>query len=199
MFAAILDTNVLWPSLQRDFLLSMAIEGLYRPLWSEVILDELHLHEQLKLINRGATETAAQVAADRLLRQMRTAFGDALVTGWEPLDGTFELPDPNDEHVVAAAVVGGAGAIVTDNTKHFPTALIPAHIHVLSGREFAENTADVDPERAARALLEISARRVMTPQTPRELVELLVNRYGMKAVTDIVLPILDDLPCGRPD
>ncbi|WP_425540542.1 PIN domain-containing protein [Rhodococcus opacus] len=93
-------------NLQRDFLMSMAVEGLYRPLWSGVILDELEFHEAAKLERRHSAATA-QAAGARLVGTMREHFDDALVTGWEPLEGTFSLPDPDDEHVVAAAVVGG--------------------------------------------------------------------------------------------
>lgn len=192
VFAALLDTNVLWPSLQRDFLLSLAIEGLYRPLWSEAILEELHLHEQYKLIDRGAEPGDALIKADFLIAQMRTAFDDALVIGWEGLDGTYGLPDPDDEHVLAAAVVDNAGAIVTDNLKHFPPAKVPSHINVITGREFAENTADVNPEAAVRALIAISTRHRLTPQTPREVLELLVSRYSMNELVDILADALDE-------
>lgn len=196
MFAALLDTCVLWPSLQRDFLLSMSVEGLYRPLWSEAILEELHRHEQYKLIDRGTGPAQALAEADHLLANMRMHFDDAVVEGWEPLEGSFGLPDVDDEHVVAAAVVGGAGVIVTNNLKDFPEPLVPGHIEVLRAREFAANTADVDPERAARALCVMSVRRDKTRQTPRELVDLLVERYDMGDVADAVLPILDEVAAG---
>jgi hypothetical protein len=83
-------------------------------------------------MNRGEQPAAATARANHLISQMTTAFDDALIENWEPHDGTFNLPDPNDEHVVAAALVGGAGAIVTNNLKDFPIAKVPAHIKVLS-------------------------------------------------------------------
>ena len=94
MFAAFLDTSVLWPSLQRDFLLSLAVEGLYRPLWSSEILAELEYHETRKLVNRGEQPDAAAARARQLIDQMTTVFDDSLVENWEPYDRTFNLPDP---------------------------------------------------------------------------------------------------------
>ena len=69
MFAALLDTSVLWPSRQRDFLLSLAVEGMYRPLWSTVILEELEYHQARKLVGRGIAEEAAAQRADELIER----------------------------------------------------------------------------------------------------------------------------------
>ena len=137
MFAVVLDTCVLWPSLQRDFLLSLAAEGVYRPLWSDRILEELEYEEACKLEARGATADEARARAAALIRQMNGAFDDSCVTGWERLDGTYGLPDPDDEHVVAAAEFAGAGAIVTMNTKHFPLDHLPSSIGIQTPTQFA--------------------------------------------------------------
>lgn len=147
MFTALLDTNVLWPSLLRDFLLSLAIEGLYRPVWSETILAELEYHEAAKLVGRGMARTEADLRSAWLVAQMREHFDDALVTGWEGLDGTYGLPDPDDEHVLAAAVVGAAGVIVTYNVKDFPASKVPAGIDVLAPEVFAHTTVSLDRRR----------------------------------------------------
>lgn len=181
MFIAVLDTSVLWPSLQRDFLLSLAIEGMYRPVWSAAILDELEEHESLKLQRRDVAEVDAGQSARRLVATMRAAFADAEVTGWEPLEGTYMLPDPDDEHVLAAAVVAGAGAIVTSNLRDFPTAKVPDPIEVLPPAEFAANTVALNPSAARRAVAEIAARsgRHGEQLTDTRVLDLLVERYDM--------------------
>lgn len=177
MFAALLDTSVLWPSLQRDFLLSAAIEGLYRPLWSSAILEELEYHETRKLIDRGGQLDVAAARARHLIDQMATAFDDALVDNWEPLEGGFGLPDPDDEHVVAAAaVVGGADAIVTDYQRDFPETKIPTRIKVLSPAEFAADTVSVSPDVALHAVQTMAARYAAPPLTTEEILNRLVQR-----------------------
>lgn len=142
VFTALLDTCVLWPSLQRDFLLTLAVEGLYRPIWSSAILDELKYAEEQKLIERGEDPRKASRRARHLVSKMRRAFDDAEVEGWEGLDGTYGLPDTNDEHVVAAAIVGRAGVIVTMNIKDFPEHKLPPGLQIHPPTTFAANTVE---------------------------------------------------------
>ena len=188
MFTATLDTSVLWPSLQRDFLLSLAIEGTYRLTWSSAILDELQFHEEAKLVKRGMPVAEAARRAATLIAAMRREFADAEVDGWQPLEGTFGLPDPDDEHVLATAVIAGAGAIVTENLKDFPADRIPPGIQVLSAREFAKNTVALNPRLALAAVHEIASRsgRYGATLAVGEILETLRDRYGMIEAVDMM-------------
>ena len=189
MFTATLDTSVLWPSLQRDFLLSLAVESAYRPTWSSAIHDGLEFHEEVKLVKRGIPIAEAASRAATLIAAMRREFADAEVEGWEPLEGTFGLPDPDDEHVVAAAVIAGAGAIVTENLKDFPAAKIPPGMQVLSAREFAKNTVALNPRHALATAQEIASRsgRYGATLTVEEILDTLRDRYGMSEAVEMIV------------
>lgn len=53
--------------------------------------------------------------------EMSRAFPEARMSIPADLtDGLTRIPDPNDRHVLAAAIKGGAQVIVTQNTKDFP-------------------------------------------------------------------------------
>jgi hypothetical protein len=138
MFAALLDTSVLWPSLQRDFLLSLAVEGCIGRCGQQ------RSSMNCATTKRRSSSVAAQ-RAQRLVDRMSTAFNDAIVVNWESLDGTFGLPDVDDEHVVAAALVGGADVIVTSNLKDFPPQQILKPLTVSSPMQFAADTVAVSP------------------------------------------------------
>ncbi len=114
-YSAVLDACVLVPAALNDFLLRLAEEpAMYRPLWSEQILTEMTTALRTKL-----HRTAAEVAYRK--DQMCAAFPEAMVTvPAELLRAVDCLPDENDRHVLAAAIMARANTIVTQNTKHFP-------------------------------------------------------------------------------
>ena len=71
---------------------------------------------------------------------MNASVPDCLVTNYEKLAASIELPDPDDRHVVAAAIVGHADAIVTFNIRDFPEAVLrPYGIEVQYPDEFVMN------------------------------------------------------------
>jgi predicted nucleic acid-binding protein len=192
MYTALLDSCVLWPSTQRDFLLSLAIEGAYRFVFSEAILGEVEANEEIKRRERGYSKTVAQKKALHLVTQMRTYFGDSLVRGWEGLEGTYGLPDPDDEHVLAAAVVGGAGSIVTDNFRDFPIAKIPLGIQIISPQDFAYETVGMRPDLGLAAVLAMARRtgRNYQRQSAADILEVLDRIYKMDAATKLIRQLL---------
>ena len=52
---------------------------------------------------------------------------DCLIVGYEALASTLRLPDPNDRHVLAAAIAGGCDMIVTANLADFPGKIVARH------------------------------------------------------------------------
>jgi predicted nucleic acid-binding protein len=117
-FTAFLDASVLYPAPLRDLLLELAVADLYRAKWSDAVHEEW-----ITAVLRNRPDlNRAQLERTRDL--MNTHVRDALVTGFEPLINVLELPDPNDCHVLAAAIKGRADLIVTTNLKHFPTDML---------------------------------------------------------------------------
>ena len=113
-YSALLDANVLFPNALRDTLLRIAAAGLYRPLWSRTILDE---------VRRNVLAQRSHVTPerfDRTLRLMNEAFPDALISGFERREASLAV-HPKDRHVLAAAITGRANVLVTFNLKDFPT------------------------------------------------------------------------------
>src|SRR5436190_23181510 len=98
-YSVLLDSSVLVPMPLCELLLRLAEEpAFYRPLWSELILQEVGTS---LIRDLGHTETQR----DRRLTVMRKYFPEALVS--VPVDLPHSLscmPDTNDRHVVAAAI-----------------------------------------------------------------------------------------------
>ena len=71
---------------------------------------------------------------------MDVAIPDALVTHYESLIDDITLPDPDDRHVLAAAIKCGAQMIVTANLKDFPQAyLAPFGMEAVHPDQFIEH------------------------------------------------------------
>ncbi len=112
-FTVVYDACVLYPAPLRDFLMHLALSDLYRARWSDLIHDEWTRNVQADRPDL----TPEQLARTRQL--MNAHVRDCLVTGFEHLIPSITLPDPDDRHVVAAAIHSGASLIVTYNLKDF--------------------------------------------------------------------------------
>ena len=114
---AVLDANVLYPSVLREILIGIAARGLYEPLWSDRLLREWTI-----AVGKLGPVVQAQAQTEAML--MKAAFPRAVVREQPNIEGRLMLPDLNDIHVLAVAVAGHADCIVTFNARDFPRGVL---------------------------------------------------------------------------
>lgn len=164
-FTAVLDACVIYPHPVVDSLLSLAAADLFAPKWTARIEQEwITALEANREDLRGGKLYRRRDA-------MRLAVPDWEVPEdtWQAVAANLSLPDPNDVHVLAAAIVAHADCIVTTNTRHFPAeALAPFGLEVIDPDVFIINQLDLSPIAALTAFKAMRARRRNPPATPEE-------------------------------
>ena len=166
-YTAVLDANVLYPSVLRDLLISLAVSGLYYARWSEQI--NLEWTRNLK-VNRP--DIAGKV--DSIKDLMNSAVPDCLVENYEALIPGLNLPDPDDRHVLATAIAGHADAIVTINLKDFPTAVLANYgIKAIHPDEFIANQFEIAPTEVLVTIKMVRSRMKNPPIVVTEFLEMI--------------------------
>lgn len=170
-YTALYDACVLYPAPLRDLLVQLALCDLFRARWTEQIHEEwinAILRERNDLQRKDLLRTK---------ELMDLNVRDCLVTGYEPLIDTLDLPDKDDRHVLAAAISGRADVIVTFNLKDFPNdKLVKHNIEAQHPDEFIAHLIDLEPTVVLGAAKTIRARLKAPEKSAEEYLEALARQ-----------------------
>lgn len=165
-----LDANVLVDAQLRDLFLRMAEAELIDIRWSDVVLEE----------TGRALQTRLGVAADRVervVRFMSETFAESTVTDFDSVAARLDLPDTDDRHVLAGAVVGECDVLVTSNIDDFPDAAVePFDLVVLNPDDALVWLAGLFGRRMTAVVERQIAALSRPPMTTREFLQRLSRR-----------------------
>jgi predicted nucleic acid-binding protein len=138
-FVAIYDACIFYPAQLRDLLIRVAMTDLFKARWTDQIHDEWI---RRLLIDRPDIQRERLEATRTRINE---SVPDCLVRHYEPHIAFLSLPDPNDRHVLAAAIQAQAGVIVTLNLRDFPSsALEPYGMAAQHPDEFLAHLFDLN-------------------------------------------------------
>lgn len=161
MFPVFFDTSAVFGGALNDVILTLAERGLFRPLWSADVLDELR-----RTLLRYGIDTDA---VDYRIDAMRHAFPDAETSGYADLTPAM-TNDEGDRHVLAAAVRANAEVLVTFNLRHFPaSALEPYEIEARHPDDFLLDQFDLHEETTIDGIRAVAASYEHPPLTVADL------------------------------
>lgn len=163
-----LDACALYPAPLRDLLLSLAAAGIYRAKWSQRIHDEWI---------RNLLANRPDLDPDRLkatCTQMNIAVPDSMVTGYEDLIESLNLPDPDDRHVLAVAIRSDADTIVTFNQRDFDESELKQYdLYTEHPDEFVSNMISIHTPSVISAVREMRQRLRKPPKNVTEFLDTL--------------------------
>ncbi len=170
-FTVVYDACVLYPAPLRDLLMRMALTDRFRARWSNTIHDEWirNLLKQRPELDPAALEKTRTL--------MNSNVRDSLVEGFEHLIPALELPDPDERHVVAAAILSGAETVVTFNLQDLAAgALDRYNLDAQHPDDFIVDLFDLHPASVLQALAEQRASLKRPPKTADELLDILLKQ-----------------------
>jgi predicted nucleic acid-binding protein len=168
LLTALYDACVLYPAPLRDLLMQLALTDRFRAKWTEAI----HAEWINAVLRERPDLTRPQLERTRDL--MNRHARDCLIEGYEALIPSLTLPDPNDRHVLAAAIHGRADIIVTFNLKDFPDWVLKSHgVKAQHPDEFLKNLCGSAPADVCESARKTRARLKNPPKSVDEYLEIL--------------------------
>ena len=172
-FVAVYDACILYPAPLRDLFMELALTDHFRARWTRDIMEEW-----LRNLREDRPDLDPE-RLERTVRLMNEHVRDALITGYESLIPSLDLPDPDDRHVLAAAIVGSASVIITRNVRDFPRGVLaPLGIDVQAPDDFLVHLVDLHELSVIRALKTQRARLHRPHMCPREFLDNL-EQHGL--------------------
>jgi len=158
-FIVVYDANALYGNTLRDLLIRIAQTDLVQAKWTDRILDEV-----LGGVKKRHPDLGPE-RIDRLRELMIQAVPDCIVRGHEPLIEGLQLRDPDDRHVLAAAIKAGAQVIVTSDKDFTSKALAPWNIEAKTPDEFVLDQIEIADRMIWGCVQQIANSRSNPPET----------------------------------
>lgn len=119
---AVYDACVLYPEFLRDFLVRLAARGRQQGALRAKWTGRIHREWIRAVLRQRPDIPRAHLERTRLMMDRHVIGGR--VRGYERWEERLILPDPDDRHVLAAALACIADVIVTFNIDDFPAAVL---------------------------------------------------------------------------
>ena len=174
----VFDACVLYPAPLRDLLMRVVVIGLVEARWTQAIHEEW----TRSVLRDRPDLDASRLARTRALMDLHAP--GSIVTNYAHLAAGVTLPDPDDRHVVAAALASGANEIVTVNVRDFPkSALDPFGITSIHPDAFLLSLLEESPARMIRAVSAQYHALRHPPLSPARFLEVL-EKQGLTGFTE---------------